>query len=161
MFCSNCGNELREGLKYCNRCGVQTNAELEKLEASSGSKKVAQGLTIATGWVGFGGVVGLAILIGNLLRREFIPREAVVIVLIFAALVFGIVFLLIRLISNLTNQASPQNLPTQKFQNEEPESYLPPPQTARLNSPIFQPASSVTENTTRDFEQIYAEKRES
>jgi hypothetical protein len=148
MFCSNCGNQLREGLKYCNRCGVRSTGELEKIGAAMESNKLAQTLSIATGWIGFGGLVALAIMIGNLLRLENISPRAVFLVVIFGAIVFGLVFLLLRQISALSNKIPFQVLPgSQTVQ----EAFPSKSETVRLEAPR-EPVLSVTENTTRTLE---------
>src|SRR4028119_1577241 len=104
MFCSTCGNELRQNLKYCNRCGVITANELEKTVASSESGKTVQALSIVIGWVGVAGIVALAILIGNLLRKDNIEFSAFMLVVVFSIMIFAVVYLIVRQISILSGK---------------------------------------------------------
>lgn len=30
MFCSNCGNEIKDGEKFCSKCGQQVDKNLKK-----------------------------------------------------------------------------------------------------------------------------------
>lgn len=152
MFCSTCGNELRENLKYCSRCGMRAATELEKIENSNGSKNIAQALTIATGWIGVSGVIALAILIGNLLRRDIIPDGAIALVLIFTTLVFGLLFLMLRQIAYFSGFKTSHYSPIQN-QALGVNSKLTPKHTAKLDSARqeFVPMS-VIEHTTQTLE---------
>ena len=156
MFCSNCGNELRQGLKYCNRCGAVTNTESEKPVVIAESNKLALTLSIVGGWIGVVGIIALALLIGDLLRKDFIAPTALMLMVIFAALIFGIEFLLIRQISNL----SPKNAPQPRANENETPAHENPGRVgnaARLES-YREPVGSVTEHTTRTFGEAFAEK---
>jgi len=102
-------------------------------------------LSMATGFVGLGGL-GLTVgLIAILLQHDAIPKVIVMLAIAFLAAVFGISFLMIRQISQMTNasQSSQKNV----FEN----SQLNSPNTAQFEEPRV-PAASVTENTTRTLE---------
>jgi uncharacterized membrane protein YvbJ len=152
MFCQNCGNELRQGLKYCNRCGGRVNDEVEK-HAGNESNSIVQSLAIAIGWIGVAGIVALAILIGNVLRRDPIPGKAIILLFLLSALVFGIIFLIVQQISSLTGKSVRSQF--NDFR-QVPES-LPKAEPVRLDAPR-EPVTSVTENTTRNFAEAFVKK---
>jgi hypothetical protein len=155
MFCSNCGNELRQNLKYCNRCGAITAAELEKTVASSESGKTVQALSIVIGWVGVAGIVALAILIGNLLRKDHIEFSAFMLVVVFSIMIFAVVYLIVRQISLLSGKGF---LPAAKEGVLQARQNLPRTENApQLEQPKV-PVGSVTDHTTRIFEETFAEK---
>ncbi|HLM60997.1 MAG TPA: hypothetical protein VK308_09345, partial [Pyrinomonadaceae bacterium] len=91
MYCSTCGSEVNTELNYCKRCG----ARVDKLAVPEKSSAAAY-LSIATGFVGLGGL-GLTIkLISILLERGVIPSVIVILVLAFLCTVFGITFLMLQ-----------------------------------------------------------------
>lgn len=156
MFCSNCGNELSQNLKYCNRCGAITTTELEKTVTSSESGKTVQALSIVIGWVGVAGIVALAILIGNLLRKDHIEASAFMLVVVFSIVIFAVIFLIVRQISALSGK---KLLPSEKeSEMQKARKNLPRTgNTARLE-PFKEPVASVTEHTTRIFDETQAQK---
>ena len=156
MYCSNCGNALRQGLKYCNRCGAITTVELEKTATSSDSSKIVQTLSGAVGAIGVVGVIAVAVLISRLLRLDDIKPPAFLLVLVFSVMIFGIICLLIRQISKLSGRSS--NFSASKDGGLQGRESLPHTgNTAQLEAPR-EPISSVTDHTTRLFEESFAEK---
>ncbi len=142
MFCSTCGNEIKTGLSYCNRCG----ARVDKIEKSGGDNSSAAYLSMATGFVGLGGL-GLTVgLIAMLLKNGVVIEAVVMLAFAFLSTIFGITFLMIRQISQMSNAAPPM-IKEKAF--EKPQ--LDSPTTAQLEE-ARQPARSVTENTTRTLE---------
>lgn len=157
MFCSNCGNELRQGLKYCNRCGVITTAELEKSSVSSKKSNAAQGLSNAVGAIGVFGIIALAILIGRILRRDEITPPHAILVIIFAVFLFAVICVIVRQISKMTNKSNIQNA-------NEAEAFARPSFRQAGNThqlePFREPIGSVTEHTTRTFDEVLLKKSE-
>ena len=141
MYCATCGSLLNQELNYCNRCG----ARVDKLAVSENKSEALQYLSMATGFVGLGGL-GLTVgLIAILLNFSVHSEVVVMLALAFLTAVFGISFLMIQQISRMTNtsQASSKNV----FEN----SQLSSSNTVQLEEPRI-PAASVTENTTRILE---------
>jgi len=141
MYCATCGSLLNQELNYCNRCG----ARVDKLAVSENKSEALQYLSMATGFVGLGGL-GLTVgLIAILLNFSVHSEVVVMLALAFLTAVFGISFLMIQQISRMTNtsQASSKNV----FEN----SQLSSSNTVQLDEPRI-PAASVTENTTRILE---------
>ena len=76
-------------------------------------------------------------------------------VLIFTAVVLGIVFLLIRQISNLSGKSAPRiNADSELFSREA----LPRTGNTAQLEPFREPVGSVTEHTTRTFDEVFADK---
>jgi len=142
MYCSTCGTLINTELNYCNRCG----ARVDKLAVSENKSEALEYLSMATGFVGLGGL-GLTVgLIAILLEYNLIPQVVVMLSVAFLATVFGISFLMVRQISQMSNASQP----SKKDSFENPQ--LSSPNTAQLEEPR-QPARSVTENTTRTLEE--------
>jgi len=141
MYCATCGTLINTELNYCNRCG----ARVDKLALSEHKSETLEYLSMATGFVGLGGL-GLTVgLIAILLNYNVVPQVIVMLTLAFLAAVFGISFLMIQQISRMTN--APQSLKG----NSSERAQLNSPTTAQLDSPR-EPVMSVTENTTRTLE---------
>ena len=141
MYCATCGTLINQGLNYCNRCG----ARVEKLTTTTENSSATGYLSMATGFVGLGGL-GLTIgLISLLLKHGVVPEVVVMLAITFLATVFGMTFMMIRQISQMTNAARIAKENT--FENPQ----LNAPNTAQLEEPR-QPLMSVTENTTRTLE---------
>lgn len=141
MYCSTCGTETSAELNYCKRCG----ARVDKLATAETTASGLEYMSMATGFVGLGGL-GLTVgLIAILLNYSVLPTVVVIVTLAFLSTVFGISFLMIQQISRMTGAA--------KISKENSFEYrqINAPNTAQLEEPR-QPATSVTENTTRTLE---------
>jgi len=144
MYCSTCGTEIKLELNYCNRCG----ARVDKLAVAEKSPATAY-LSMATGFVGLGGL-GLTVgLIAILLKNAVVVEAVVMLAIAFLITVFGITFLMLRQISQMANALPPVR--EKSFENPQ----LNSPPAAQLEEPR-QPARSVTENTTRTLEKELA-----
>ncbi len=142
MYCSTCAAEIKIGLNYCSRCG----ARVDKLATVEKSSRALGVLSAGTSFVVLGGLGMTVGLIAILLKSGVVIEAVVMLALAFLATVFGISFLMIRQISQMTNNSQT----SQKNGFENPQ--LNPANTAQLEEPR-QPARSVTENTTRTLEQ--------
>jgi len=140
MYCSTCGTLINTELNYCNRCGARVD-KLATVESSSATGY----LSMATGFVGLGGL-GLTVgLIAILLKYGVVPEAVVILAIAFLVTVFGMTFMMIRQISQMSNAAPPTK--EKAFVSTQ----LNSPPAAQLEEPR-QPARSVTENTTRTLE---------
>ncbi len=140
MYCSTCGSLINTELNYCNRCGARVD-KLATVEKSSATGY----LSMATGFVGLGGL-GLTVgLIATLLKHGVVIEAVVMLALAFLATVFGMTFLMLRQISQMSSVLPPskEKLPENPLLNSVPAAQLEEPR---------QPARSVTENTTRTLE---------
>ncbi|HEX3251237.1 MAG TPA: zinc ribbon domain-containing protein [Pyrinomonadaceae bacterium] len=146
MYCSNCGTPITQGLSYCNRCGANLK---ERSEVSTGT--ISAFLTAIT----LIGIVGLGIMFGGALvlrRGANLSQEMIGFFMLFTFMIVGVTeILLVRNLSKLTS-------------TKETKSYFPAPsavpQDLRLTqgTPLGEPVSSVTENTTRTLEYIRREQ---
>jgi len=144
MYCTACGTLINQGLNYCSRCG----ARVDKIAPTEESPTGLEYVSMATGFVGLGGL-GLTIgLIAILLNHNVVPTVIVILVLAFLCTVFGISFQLIQQLSKLIDASiSPKGNYSEKSKPAE----LGAVNTAQLPE-HREPLGSVTENTTRTLE---------
>jgi hypothetical protein len=159
MFCSNCGNELHESLRYCNRCGART-AQTDALEKQAAAlpveqNKLAQRLSNALGMIGFVGLIAFAVMITNLIRRDEIHPAAFLLVLAFGAVVLAVIFIITRQISILSGKGFGRS--AHKNETQKPQ-VLPRADNTSQLPPFREPIGSVTEHTTRTFSETLAKK---
>ena len=147
MYCSTCGNEIKTGMNYCNRCG----ASVDKTQFyDSGATSY---LSMATGFVALGGL-GLTVgLIKMLLNHGVPPPVIVMLALAFLCAVFGISCLMIQQISRMT-----KSVPGEKIYDKASPAQLGSINVAQLEE-YRQPATSITENTTRTLDEILIERK--
>jgi hypothetical protein len=159
MYCATCGTEIKAELNYCNRCG----ARVDKLATAGNTTETLDYLSMATGFVGLGGL-GLTVgLIAILLDYSVDPTVIVIITLAFLSAVFGISNVMVQQISRMAKSSSTEKT----FENANPVQ-LAKIDTAQL--PEYQqparsflqehqqPAQSVTENTTRTLDEVLAKR---
>ena len=146
MYCANCGTPLTQGLSYCNRCGANLK---ERTEVSTGT--ISAFLTAIT-LIGLGGL-GVMLAGALVLRRGAnLSQELIGVFMLFTFLIVSMTeVVLVRNLSKLTSA-----------KEKEKKNYFPPPlpQDLRLTqgTPLGEPVSSVTENTTRTLEYIRREQ---
>jgi hypothetical protein len=151
MYCSTCGNQISDALKYCNNCGAKQKKGKEK-DKSVNAGMLDDILTTLFLVVMF----GLGILVGLvavLLDKE-IPRQLLaVITLGYLAAIFGICFMLMSQAKRLISASLEQKDGEDQFRQEPMPLQMPPKRTNQLVE-HFEPAVSVTENTTRDLDAV-------
>lgn len=138
MFCSSCGGDSVEGLKYCKRCGANLKA--------SGSEKVNFGFSVA-----FLIVIGVVFCVGlglplaaaqDMMRIGFSTSDMMVLFIAAFGLTLGIVAMLVWLLLRLIKQQDQTTLvravELSPGEPARPQIAAPP-----------QSVGSVTENTTR------------
>jgi hypothetical protein len=159
MFCQHCGNEIRQGLNYCNRCGARSVTDLERSSLLVKRDTLTRNLSVAVGVTGFAGIMGLGYTINQLILRGEIPPPAFLLVLLLGVVILGVVITLSVLISVLHRRSSAIIDIPQFGANDSPKQ-MSKTQTAQLPEP-HQTFISVTENTTRTFEPVFVPKQES
>jgi predicted nucleic acid-binding Zn ribbon protein len=97
MYCSSCGSEVQEGLRYCNRCGASLAAET----APPRLLGIVIVLALAVLLVGIVGLAAIFMFAVELMGRGNVPIETVIFLVVFALVVFGIEALLIRQFSRV------------------------------------------------------------
>jgi hypothetical protein len=151
MYCSFCGTALTPGLSYCNRCGAELGA---KDRSAAKPKEAPQeslvwaivGVTV----VGLGGIIGLMAVMKEVLHFG----EALIITfsLLFFLAFLGvdIVFIWLLLRSRFGDRyregMAQQKVPSTIELSEARARVLP------------EPASSITEHTTRTMEPVDEER---
>jgi hypothetical protein len=145
MYCSTCGTLINTELNYCNRCG----ARVDKLTVREKSPAAVY-LSIATGFVGLGGLSLTVGLIAILLLNGMMPAPIVMLGLAFLLTVFGMTFLMLRQIAQMSNVLPP-------VKEKPPENQQLKSVTAAQLTEPRPPARSVTENTTRTLEKDLVE----
>ncbi len=147
MYCSTCGTEIKAELNYCNRCG----ARVDKLAVGDKSETLEY-LSMATGFVGLGGL-GLTVgLIAILLNYSVAPQVIVIITLAFLSAVFGISNVMVQQMSRMTKSNTGERM----LEKANPAQFTTV-NTAQLEE-YRQPAQSVTENTTRTLDEVLAKR---
>ena len=148
MYCANCGTPLTQGLSYCNRCGANLK---ERTEVSTGA--ISAFLTAIT-LIGLGGL-GVMLAGALVLRRGAnLSQELIGVFMLFTFLIVSLTeIILVRNLAKLTTA-----------KEKDKKNYFPAPtpipQDLRLpqGTPLGEPVSSVTENTTRTLEYIRREQ---
>ena len=140
MYCASCGTPLTQGLSYCNRCGANLR---EHKETSTGAIMAFLAAITLIGLAGLGIMLGGALVLKN---EAGFKSEIIGVFMLFTFLIVAMTeFMLVRNLSKLTGS------------NEQPK-HLPAPHVAppdlRLpqGTPLGEPVSSVTDNTTRTLE---------
>jgi hypothetical protein len=103
MYCSACGSEVQEGLRYCNRCGASLAADETADAPPPRLFGIIMALTGAIVLVGIAGLVAIFLFSLEFLSRGNIPAETVVFLIVFTLVVFGIIALLTRQLSRVLN----------------------------------------------------------
>lgn len=155
MYCPSCGNEITVELKYCNRCGANltlTYSNVPSLVAAPvklTAPTIVLGLTI---------VVGLGIIFEGakeLAEMHLHPAAITWMVLFSMLTLFGSTAMLLRFWSRTLNLPRQDQPKQPNFQSTAPPTFTPHQLPHR-----YDPASSVTEHTTRTFTPIYREPSE-
>lgn len=146
MYCSTCGVDSVEGLKYCKRCGANLTIGVE----ASPPGKLPVGLTLA-----FLIVIGGAFCVGmglpmaaaeDLVRIGFSTHDVMILFMADLGLTLAVSAMLVWLLLRLVKLHHPAR-PARTIELVPGESALP-----QITAPP-QSIGSVTENTTRTLEQ--------
>jgi hypothetical protein len=140
MFCPSCGAEMREGLRYCNRCGANLAPEKAAPPRLFGVILAIVGAVVA--------VAAFAVFVIFLFATEVLVRrdtsaETYVFLIVFSLVIFGIEALLIRQLSRLLTVyiQTDGNTPTGKTKLNAP------PTTGQLAEPIHTTAQISAQTT--------------
>ena len=140
MFCSSCGKQIDDSLKFCNGCGTRI-----KNDEDSPLNSLIVAL-IVIGTAGLGILVGLAAVL-----LDKIPNFGPVLIfgVIYLAVWFGVCFMIMRQITKLIDaDLGRRRLPDTENNFAE----LPPRSTNPLDG--FREPASVTDQTTRTLDKI-------
>ena len=150
MYCAKCGSQINLNLNYCNVCGAKTGKDDETSQSSALNSLIAALIFVTLG--GLGILIGLVAL---LLERGVTHETVAILATIYLAMLFGISFSLVRLTAKLVDVKIKEKAESsnQAFQPVQ----LPAPNTAQLEE-SSQPPISVTEHTTRSFNQAFVKR---
>jgi hypothetical protein len=153
MYCSACGAAVAQGLSYCNHCGAKLGgAKGDDAAASAGVKPEL----LVSAMVGLFilGLVAIAILIGVMKQvADFDFPFLLATTMLSFLLMFVVEGVLIGLL--LKGRRRPREAGDAERPREHTTRGLGEAQ-ARV---LPEPASSVTEQTTRAFEPVYGERK--
>jgi len=155
MFCPSCGTESPIELNYCNRCGANLGAVVASPPAAPVNVTkpilivglVMLFITLA----GFAGVFSTAVDLSRTGGKD-VPMAVIFFGMMGIVIIDALLFSLLWKLINAALSSSKAN--TNKKQSSYQQPQFVQPTTARL-----QPAPSVTENTTRFFEEYPSASR--
>lgn len=142
MYCSSCGNKIAAELNFCNRCGIKL--------AKADQGTAPQTLSGAIGYIGGFGFLGFIFVALVLVRANVTEKSLIAISLFYFAALFGICFFLIK----NARPFSPRQVEDYVPQNDN----LKAATTAQLGE-ARTPVASVTEHTTRNFDESLIENK--
>jgi hypothetical protein len=157
MFCPSCGVEYTIELKYCNRCGANLGSQLASpiQIAPINLTKPILIIGIAVVLLTLGGFAGIISGTIDLVQAGAGSVSPALPIFGFPC-ILTIDILLIRQLSKLISAAlTPHSLDAKPIAQTQNELHFARPATSRL-----EPGASVTENTTRFFEPVYREPRQ-
>ncbi len=150
MFCPSCGNEITVELKYCNRCGANLTLNYDNFPTTVAAPVKLLAPTLV---LGLTVLIGLGIIIGgasSLAEKNVHPAFITWMVLFSMLTLFGCTAMLLRFWSKILNLQRQVPAPPQQNRKSTPATFVP-----QQLPPRYDPASSVTEHTTRTFRPIY------
>lgn len=145
MYCPVCGSKSTQGLNYCKQCGAVLSTPAPQFEQRSSFGKM-MGMLLPVAAVAVAGFIALFATVFNLGERSAFDSRALIGIMAFGgATVVGVVGLMVWLLLRLTGNepstgAAKQPKPVLR---DYPVPQLPGPPQA---------ITSVTENTTRNFD---------
>lgn len=145
MFCSKCGNQLSAQLNYCNRCGTPVN-KLDSETRVGVSGKLSESLV----YIAVFGFVGFIFMILILIKNQVPEKALIMLSLFYLATLFGICALILQHVKTAFGKSEPEKNDAQDFV---PLVQLPAKNTNQLDE-YHEPAISVTEETTRNFDKV-------
>jgi uncharacterized paraquat-inducible protein A len=150
MYCSNCGAESNEPLKYCKRCGMNLSAPLQSSVNRKFPTLMVFLFLLLIGFVTTMGIVVPLLSAQDLAHAGFGPGSATLIFVVSALVTLGIDSLLVWLLLRLIKIQQQTDTITQSKIVKPPamRDYSP----AQIAAPP-EAVGSVTEHTTRNFDQ--------
>lgn len=154
MYCSACGTAVNKDLNFCKNCGARLG---DKKESAGNQLSEASVNFLIAALLGIP-IAGIGIIIGlmSVMKKELgFPNDLIGIVVLMSFLMLllaeaGCIWIL------WSRTRIPRQTAVKKNElKEAAKKELVEPR----DEPISQPASSVTENTTRSFEPVYRDPK--
>jgi hypothetical protein len=149
MYCSACGSEVQEGLRYCNRCGANLAAESV---APPRLFSIIMALAAAAALIGIIGLTAIFFFVIELMGRGNIPTGTIVIAIGFTLAVFGIEALLIRQLSRALGvylKSGAATTEKSKLNKAQPANRLDEPKQDFISAQSPPQTAADSEQTTR------------
>lgn len=147
MYCPICGAESTQGLNYCKRCGTGLTPSVPPIPDKTSVGKAMGLMLFLVSVVSIAGFVALFSTVYNLGERQYFDTRALVAIMAFGgATVIGVIGLLVWLLLRFTTGPQPV-AHHDKTAKPGAREYNAP----QLAAPPIG-LTSVTENTTRNFE---------
>jgi hypothetical protein len=161
MYCPHCGTETTPGLNYCNRCGGNLSMLTTNNAAQDSRPSVSTGTAWAAGTTTMLLVLmGLGLLLAGIgeISRSGLPPDVLKLLIICGMMLLlgGIVFLGWLWTRILGLSRKHDNTPSTPLRSSHTNE-LGPARASALPEARINPASSVTEHTTRTLE--HAQKK--
>jgi hypothetical protein len=156
MFCPVCGDESTQGLNYCKRCGA--NLLTQSLGRREGYPFKPMGLVVSVAAVSMAGLIALFVTLYNLGERGVDGSVLIGIAAFGGATVFAVVGSLIWLLMKIIGAGSPTGISSRAPTT--PPNILAPMRDREKLLDEAEAMPSVTENTTRDFDQVKIKLRD-
>ena len=146
MYCSSCGVDSVEGLKYCKRCGVNLTVPLDASQPKTLPFALVIAVLIFIGCVFMAGLSMPFMITKELSNRGFSQSDMMALFIIESGVTLAVIAMLIRLLFRLIGANQQTDSPARGVELRRNESTTP-----QIVAPQ-EPMVSVTENTTRSFE---------
>ena len=149
MYCSACAKEIVSGLIFCNHCGSRLSEAKSEAKKSDLSSNALISAIVSIFVIGFGCIVAILAIMKNLGFRD--DLIGVIVSFSFITILLIETMFMWLLIKHNQNPKEPKN-GARLTEKPVKEIYTAPGNL--LSESKFQPASSVTEHTTRTLEPI-------
>jgi hypothetical protein len=154
MFCPSCGVESTNKTKYCKSCGATMNSTGPTVEIHIQRPPVAA-MTFAIAAFGIIGFIASLITLAVMSRKSDLGSEPLIAILFFCLMfVFMVAGLLSWQLGRLIGayrDTIKRTIESEKVETAIPSQPVFPQRQQSYMPPVQEPASSVTEHTTRTF----------
>jgi hypothetical protein len=146
MYCSSCGIDSVEGLKYCKRCGTNLTGSSELIAPKRFPFMLIGLFLLVIGGLAALGLSAPLLMTRDLVNSGFMPKQVIMLFVCSSGVTLAIIALLLKVLMRLIGM-SQQNESASARRKQAMRSS----ESLRIPSPP-RSIGSVTENTTRSFE---------
>ncbi|HXF40829.1 MAG TPA: hypothetical protein VN687_14025 [Blastocatellia bacterium] len=146
MYCSACGIDSVDGLKYCKRCGVNLTATIDGSQSKSPPSALIIAVLVFIGAVFMTGLTMPFLITKELANRGFSQSYQMALFIIEFGVTLAVVGMLVQFLFRLIGSNQHTDKPARAVEPGRIDAFQP-----QIAEPQI-PMASVTENTTRSFE---------
>jgi hypothetical protein len=146
MYCSSCGIDSVEGLKYCKRCGANLTAPSEPIAVKRFPPLLIGLFLLVIGGIAALGLSAPLLMARDLVNSGFMPKQVLMLFACSSSVTVVVIGLLIKVLMRLIG-VSQRSESASVMREHAMRSYEP----SQIPSPP-RSIGSVTENTTRSFD---------